>query len=106
MSLGLSTSKDFTKSERIKRMADIEKWAAGDVDLDTALEYIANVEITDIDIGEMDVKVRTQCNFIRAMIRDRDYSIAGRKRLFDLGVHNAMRELYQGIKIAIDIGDL
>jgi hypothetical protein len=105
MSLGLSITKEFTSAERERRMGDIEKWASGGYDIDLAHEYLKDVEIDDIDPEEADVRVRTRINFLRALVRDRDYSKAGRKRLFELGVHNAMRELYQGAKIAVDSGD-
>lgn len=104
MSLGLSISKEFTQVEREKRMGDIEKWASGGFDIDLSHEYLKDVEIEDIDPEESDVKERTRVNYLRALIRDREYSKAGRKRLFELGVHNAMRELYQGSKIAVDSG--
>ena len=105
MSLGLSISKEFTVAERDKRLEDIEKWASGGFDLDLASEYLADLESDDITAGETDVNIRTRINYVKTLYRDLKYSTAGRKRLFELGVHNSMRELYQGIVIATASGD-
>ena len=103
--MGLSVTKTLTSTEREKRITDIEKWAAGNFEIGDTLDDLINYATTDIDPEEDDVEIRVKATFVKALYRDLNYATAGRKRLFELGVHNALRELYQGSKIAIDAGD-
>lgn len=105
MSLGLSTSKELTTKSIDTKITDVEKWVAGDFALNSAIEDLADFESTDIEDDEEDVLVRTKATYTKALFRDLNYAKAGRKRLFELGIHNTFRELYQGQKITIDAGD-
>lgn len=113
--MSLSSTKDLKKETRLKRLSDISKWAKGGKDAEIPLytETQSTLKFEEVDKDAKaaialvaadpdNVELRTKAAYAAALSRDMKYAAMGRRRMFQLGVHNALRETYEGYKIALD----
>lgn len=113
--MSLSSTTEFDKESRIKRLTDITKWAYGGQSSELPLYTETQTNMTFPEATEAattaiaavaddpdNAELRTKAAYAAALARDMKYAAMGKRRLFQLGVHNALRETYEGFKIAAD----
>lgn len=97
----------FSENSANKRFRALERWVRGAGGWSLASERFgldfATVKAQVSDDLENTAKTRAEDTFLRALHRDGLYALAGRRRLFELGVNNAFREVYEPGKAAIDM---
>lgn len=112
--MSLSSTDDINADKRKLRMEEAVKWLSGNgleiplctetqsnLDCNEAVEA-ANAALEAVAGDPDNAALRTEAVYKAALARDMKYISAGRRRMFQLGVHNALRELYEGAKIHID----
>lgn len=113
--MSLSSTEDFKKETRIDQLLVITKWAQGGKEAEIPLfsETQSNLEFPEADemakaaiaasaANPDNTELRTLAAYSAARARDMKYASMGRRRMFQLGVNNALRETYEGFKIAYD----
>lgn len=113
--MSLSSTQTLDKDSRLQRLNDITKWAYGSKDAEIPLysETQSNMTFPEADAAAVEAveavaanptnaQLRTKAAYAVALARDMKYAAMGKRRLFQLGVHNALREAYEGFKIAHD----
>jgi hypothetical protein len=111
----LSSTAKLDKRSRLTRLDDITKWARGgkeaeiplytETQTDMTFPEATAAAVTAIEAVAADpdnAQLRTEASYAAALARDMKYAAMGKRRLFQLGVHNALRETYEGFKIAHD----
>ncbi len=113
--MSLSSTKDIEASTKLQRLSDLAKWAKGGKDAEIPLyaETQSSLEFLEVDEAARaavalvqedpdNAELRTKAAYAVALSRDMKYAAMGRRRMFQLGVHNALREVYEGYKVALD----
>ena len=113
--MSLTSTTDFKKETRETRLNDITKWAQGtnDAGIIPYTETQSNLTFPEADaaakaaiaavvLNPDNTELRTNAAYAAALARDMKYAAMGRRRMFQLGVNNALRETYEGFKIAYD----
>ena len=113
--MSLSSTKDIEPSTKLQRLSDIAKWAKGGKDAEIPLytetqssmafkevEEAAKAAVATVADDPDNAELRTKAAYAVALARDMKYAAMGRRRMFQLGVHNALRETYEGYKVATD----
>lgn len=113
--MSLSSTTDLEQSTRLQRLSDIAKWAKGGKDAEiplytetqstmafTEVDEAARTAVTAVADDPDNAELRTKAAYAVALARDMKYAAMGRRRMFQLGVHNALRETYEGYKVATD----
>lgn len=106
--MGLTFTDKLDKTDASRRIQDIEAYARGAKVFKYFVEDLGDMQMESIkssaeaDFNEKDPWARAQNTYLRALYRDGQYALMGRKRLFELGVHNGLRETYEKGKQAVD----
>ena len=112
--MSLSYTPDPDEQERSKRLTEIASWARGgkinhyaedqdSLTFDAVAEDAAQEAADVAENNSQNARARAHAMYKLALARDMRYAAMGRRRMFELGVHNALREVYEGIKIDIDV---
>lgn len=113
--MSLFVTNELSKTKKLTKLGDITKWASGGTSLPLVAETQTDLGFTDaVDAAvaavaginestERNARVRAEAVYKLAFARDALYASAGRHMLFELSVHNAFRETYEGGKVAIDM---
>ena len=113
--MSLTSTADIERDTKKQRLSDITKWAKGSKNAEIPLFSETQTDLTFSDADDAartaiaavaddpdNAELRTKAAYAAALARDMKYAAMGRRRMFQLGVHNALRETYEGFKIATD----
>lgn len=105
---------ELTKDKAIETLNNITKWANGGAPTGLITETQSNLTCSEaVSAAESaiaavpgdnpnDTQIRNEAAYKAAFARDLKYAVAGRKHLQELGIHNALRGVYEGGKVAVD----
>jgi hypothetical protein len=105
-----SLTLDLKTEDRDRRQDMLAAWARGagalplDAEIDSDFSSFpiisgnaeAAIAALDTETERDKALARVKATYALALLRDMKYNIAGRRFLFELGLHNALRELYSG----------
>lgn len=102
----ISNFPEASKQAVNQRVQEVKRWASGATDLPTFAETQSDFSFSEarqaaeaalgaVEGDPDNPDVRNKANYALALYRDMQYLAMGRKRMFQLGVHDGLRELYE-----------